>query len=177
MIGHAFPHVRVNLITSTWIDVRLSLWPWLVWSSRNCHACLILWDWVVTCIGHLAVTKFSQLFEVTPLIPVVNSYSGHVQFSPDILLPLLSCEAGCSHMNLYQLVYVQIMDHIHFLRGQAITPDTTLTYIYILNKDTRNRKIYAELVNLETFKGHRGGVQKLYIYTVIIQILVYFMHQ
>lgn len=24
MIGHAFPHVRVNLITSTWIDVRLS---------------------------------------------------------------------------------------------------------------------------------------------------------
>lgn len=73
MIGHAFPHVRVNLITSTWIDVRLSLWPWLVWSSRNCHACLILWDWVVTCIGHLAVTKFSQLFEVTPLIPVVNS--------------------------------------------------------------------------------------------------------
>lgn len=34
--------------------------------------------------SHLAVTKFSQLFEVTPLIPVVNSYSGHVQFSPDI---------------------------------------------------------------------------------------------
>lgn len=41
---------------------------------ENYHACLILWGWVITCIGHLAVTKFSQLFEVTLFIPVVNSY-------------------------------------------------------------------------------------------------------
>lgn len=77
MIGHAFPHVRVNLITSTHEAVTVALAGMVIEKLSR------LPD-LVGLGSHLAVTKFSQLFEVTPLIPVVNSYSGHVQFSPDI---------------------------------------------------------------------------------------------
>lgn len=53
---------------------------------ENYHACLILWGWVITYIGHLAVTKFSQLFEVTLFIPASGQLlcGGHFQFFPDI---------------------------------------------------------------------------------------------